>query len=91
MANTLSNSPRRNLPLKFKWAGIKTYALSSAWISSALIMIILGTLMVHSTPSMFSSNIEIFSKTWNPHNNEYGIIPMVFGTLIVMSLSLIHI
>ncbi len=88
MANTLSNSPRRNLPLKFKWAGIKTYALSSAWISSALIMIILGTLMVHSTPSMFSSNIEIFSKTWNPHNNEYGIIPMVFGTLIVMSIAM---
>ena len=88
MANTLSNSPRRVMPLKFKWAGTKTYALGSAWFSSALILIILGTLVLHSAPAMFTSEIEIFSTTWNPHNNEYGIVPMVFGTLIVMSIAM---
>ena len=88
MANTLSNSPRRVMPLKFKWAGTKTYALGSAWLSSALILIILGTLVVHSAPAMFTSDIEIFSTTWNPHNNEYGIVPMIFGTLIVMSIAM---
>lgn len=88
MANTLSNSPRRVMPLKFKWAGTKTYALGSTWLSSALILIILGTLVVHSAPAMFTSDIEIFSTTWNPHNNEYGIVPMVFGTLIVMSIAM---
>ena len=71
-----------------KWDGLRHYAIGSAWFSSALILIILGTLFFQSGPALLTSDLNLFSVNWDPHNNQFGIIPMIFGTLIVMCIAM---
>lgn len=71
-----------------QWNGLKGYAAGSALFSSALILIILTTLLAHSGSALFTDNLNLFSTTWDPVNSEYGIIPMIFGTLVVMSIAM---
>ena len=71
-----------------KWDGLRSYAIGTAWMSSALIILILGTLIYQSGPALLTENLNLLSTNWNPHNGQYGIIPMIFGSLIVMSIAM---
>jgi len=71
-----------------KWDGLKHYAMASTWVSSAFILIILGTLMFQSSPALLTEDLNLFSVNWDTHNGQYGILPMVFGTLIVMFIAM---
>lgn len=72
-----------------KWHGLRRYAAGSALLSSAFILIILATLLIQSGPALFTNDLNLFSTEWSPTDGNYGIIPMVFGTLIVMSIAMI--
>ena len=72
-----------------KWDGVRRYASGSALLSSLIILLILGTLLVQSGPAIFSNNLSLLSTTWGPTAGQYGIIPMIFGTLIVMSIAML--
>ena len=89
MSQTLQNisPPKRRRVIKTK-SGMQRYALMSALVSSSLIIIILGTLIIQSGPALFGQDLHLFSTTWNPSNSQYGIIPMVFGTLFVMCIAM---
>jgi len=68
---------------------IKRFSQVSAWLSSGLIILILMTLLIQSGPAIFYNNSSLLSTTWNPAAGEYGIIPMVYGTLIVMIIAMV--
>lgn len=81
--------PRLRPEISFpKWNGLKSYAAGSAFFSSTIIMLILGTLLIQSGPALFTNNLNLFSASWDPAGGQYGIIPMIFGTLIVMSIAM---
>jgi len=73
----------------FKWDGLKSYAQLSALISSSLILLILITMIIQSGPAFFDNGGSILSTDWQPSSGRYGILPMVFGTLIVMVIAII--
>ena len=52
-------------------------------------MLILGTLLIQSHPALFASDLNLLSEVWDPAGGQYGIIPMIFGTLIIMSIAMI--
>ena len=72
-----------------KWDGLRRYAAGSAFLSSAFILIILATLLIQSAPALFTNDLHLLSTAWEPTDGKYGFIPMVFGTLIVMSIAMI--
>ena len=90
MSETLQTLPqlRRTRAPKAKSA-MQRYAFFSAMASSALIIIILGTLIVHSGTALFGQDLHLFSTTWDLSRSHYGIIPMVFGTLFVMCIAMV--
>ena len=90
MSQTLQNIPqlRRARAPKAKSA-MQRYAFFSAMASSALIVIILGTLIIHSGPALFGQDLHLFSTTWDPSRSHYGIVPMIYGTLFVMCIAMV--
>jgi len=58
-------------------------------MSSAFIVIILATLIIQSGPALFDRNLALLSTSWQPSTGQYGIIPMIFGTLVVMCIAII--
>ena len=90
MSQTLQNIPQfRRAPAPKAKSAMQRYAFFSAMVSSALIVIILGTLIVHSGPALFGQDLHLFSTTWDPSRSRYGIVPMVFGTLFVMCIAMV--
>ncbi len=67
---------------------MRRYAMISAGMSSALILLILTTLVVQSGPALIGQNLNLLSTEWNPNGSQYGIIPMIFGTLFVMIIAM---
>jgi len=63
--------------------------MGSALLSSALVIIILGALIIQSGPALLTENLTLLSLNWDPHNDQYGIVPMMFGTVIVMSIAML--
>lgn len=89
MIQTVKKFSVRRPALGFpKDRGMRSYAIFSTWISSALIILILGTLILQSGPALLSENINLFSTEWDPSRGEFGIVPMVFGTLFVMCIAM---
>lgn len=90
MSQTLSKFswPKRRSAAK-TGSFMQRYAFLSAIISSGLILVILGTLVIHSGPALFGQDLDLFSTTWDPSQSQYGIIPMVFGTLFVMCIAMV--
>lgn len=74
---------------RLKWDGLRAYATGSAWISSAFIIIILSTLLIQSGPALFEGGLSLLSTDWQPSNGQYGIVPMVFGTVVVMLIAMV--
>lgn len=89
MSQTALKSKLRSKAINPKWEGLKHYAAGSAFLSSLIVLLILGTLLIQSGPALFTNNLNLFSTAWDPAEGQYGIIPMIFGTLIVMSIAMI--
>ena len=87
MSKTLVRSMAKPA-FSLKWDGLRSYAIGTAWMSSTLIILILGTLIYQSGPALLTENLNLLSTNWDPHNGQYGIIPMIFGSLIVMSIAM---
>jgi len=60
----------------------------SAWLSASLAGLILLTLAVQSAPAIRQAGGTMLSVQWLPSAGQYGIIPMVFGSLVVMAIAM---
>lgn len=66
----------------------KGYILTSTAISAAVILVTLTVLISSSWDAIRTINIQLFTITWNPPTNEFGILSMLYGTLAVTFIAL---
>ncbi|AXT18831.1 phosphate ABC transporter permease subunit PstC [Flavobacteriaceae bacterium AU392] len=66
----------------------KGYILTSTTISAAVIIVTLVVLLSSSWDAISNINIHLFTVTWNPPANQFGILSMLYGTLAVTCIAL---
>lgn len=67
----------------------KIYVYGSTIISALVVFFIFITLLINSWDAITTIGLDLFKLQWNPATGEFGIIPMLFGTLAVTALALI--
>jgi len=74
---------RRALSSSGIFAGISEKILQSAAIFSALVVLALFGFLAYFTLPLFSNGqfTELFSLHWQPFHGQFGIIPMIIGTI----------
>ena len=77
---------RRSLGVK-NLQGLKIYSILCGVLSFAIIFTILLTLFTQSAPVIFAENTHLLGTDWNPDKGQFGILPMLFGSLFVMAIA----
>ena len=75
--------------LKYKTRIGKTYIYFSALISVVIFILIVGVISVNSWDAISTQGWHLFTTKWHPPTNNYGILPMLYGTFTVTFLALI--
>lgn len=83
MLRVLSQKPYRPHSLT------RSYATGCALFSSLMVLIIIGILVLQSGSAVFDVGPSLLSRTWNPAKGLYGILPMLFGSIIVMIIAMV--
>lgn len=78
----LHNPPRRRV----SW--LRAYALSAAGLCLGLIALILVTLSSQAMPAIFAASDTLVGTQWNPEAGQYGMLPMFYGTMVVMVIAM---
>lgn len=68
---------------------LKAYCQISAILSVLIVALILSTLILQSGPVLSLKNSGMFSTHWNPDAGQYGMMPMVVGSVFVMIIAAI--
>ena len=76
--------PRRDIWSKLGYVGI----YGSTIVSTALVGLILLTLLLQSGPAIFEAGHTLHLTQWNPSVGVFGIIPMIVGSFLVMIIAL---
>ncbi len=66
----------------------KGYVLVSTYASAMIILIILVFLVINSWAAISHAGWQLFSQTWNPPKEKFGILPMIYGSLAVTIIAL---
>jgi len=66
----------------------KTYATACALLASAIVIIILSVLLYQSGSAILDAGPSFLGTEWNPARNLYGILPMLYGSIIVMMIAM---
>lgn len=67
----------------------KGYIISSTIISMVIILLILGVLFFSSYDAIHGVGWRLFTLKWNPPHTQFGILPMLYGSLVVTVISLV--
>lgn len=67
----------------------KSYVMTSALISAAVVLLISITLLINSWDAITNVGWGLFSFNWNPSIQEFGILPMIYGTIAVTLIALV--
>ena len=67
----------------------KSYILISTMISTLIIMVILGVLLINSYDAITEISWDLFTLKWNPSENQFGILSMLYGSITVTLIALI--
>jgi len=67
----------------------KGYVLGSTIVSAAIIVLIITVLLINSWSAISTSGWQLFSLKWDPSTNHFGILSMLFGTLVVTFIALL--
>ena len=86
--NPPSDSVQKSAPRSPSRDGVRTVARLSALATSAIIILILSTLIWQSGPAILTASDSLFTTRWNPADGVFGIVPMVFGSLFVMVIAM---
>lgn len=63
--------------------------LLAKWTATLILLSILLVLLIYSKDSIVQIGFGFFSETWNPGKGEYGMLSMLFGSLVVTIIALI--
>lgn len=66
----------------------RLYIIGSAGFAAALVILIFLVLAVSSLPALQATNINLWGMEWSHANDQYGILPMVFGSAAVTLVAL---
>jgi phosphate transport system permease protein len=67
----------------------KYYIFISTAITLLIVLIIIGTLFIKSYDAISTFGLDIFTDVWNPDKGKFGILPMLYGSFIVTTISLL--
>lgn len=68
---------------------LKAYVIASAIASFALVLLITGLMAVQSLPALREVGGTLLSSDWNPADNQFGMLPMLYGTFAVMLIAMV--
>jgi phosphate ABC transporter permease protein PstC len=71
-----------------KQAG-KRVVLSSTILSAGIILIVFAVLISQSWGAIEGAGVKLFSTEWNPSIQQYGILSMLYGTIMVTAIALL--
>src|SRR5690606_33109483 len=54
----------------------------------AVVLLIITVLLINSWSAISVVGWQLFTLTWNPANNQFGMLSMLFGTLVVTFIAL---
>ncbi|MEP1229854.1 MAG: phosphate ABC transporter permease subunit PstC [Litorimonas sp.] len=77
------------LSARSKNSALKTYVSASCLVSAGLVLLIFGLMLVQSFPALSEAGGTLFTTRWNPTDNQYGMLPMLYGTLVVMLIAMV--
>ena len=66
----------------------KGYVVFSTFVSTTIIFLILILLLINSWQAISFSGLDLFTLEWSPYQNKFGILSMLYGTLIVTFIAL---
>lgn len=61
----------------------------SAGLSLSIVLTIIVTLFVQSGPVLLAENSALLSTNWNPDKGQFGVLPMLFGSVFVMIIAVL--
>jgi len=67
----------------------KAYVISSTLISAAVILLIIAVLLVNSFGAMTQIGWQLFTVEWNPSQEKFGILSMLYGSGMVTMIALL--
>ena len=67
----------------------KGYLLASTYLCIAVTLLIFLVLFWNSYPALSTVGIDLFTTTWNPAKDQFGVLSMLFGTLAVTCIALL--
>ena len=67
---------------------VRGLSLGTAWVSLGLVGLILATFVVQSAPAIAEVGWGFLSTEWHPPSGEYGLLPMLYGSVAVMLVAL---
>lgn len=67
---------------------VKMFSQLSTVVAVAIVATILLTLLVQSGPVLLAENNGLLGTRWNPGENRFGMVPMIFGSLFVMVIAM---
>lgn len=66
----------------------RQYYQASAWLSAAIAALILVVLCITAAPGLVAAKSTLLTTTWQPSAGIYGIIPMLYGSFLVMIIAM---
>lgn len=86
VSHTLQTKGVRPRHFWSKLANLGIYG--STFVSTALVALILLTLLLQSGPAIFEAGHTLHMTQWNPSEGIFGIVPMIVGSFLVMLIAL---
>jgi len=66
---------------------LQLYALGCGVTSLVIVFTIVATLFIQSMPVLLAEKTNLIGISWNPGKGEFGILPMLFGSIFVMMIA----
>jgi phosphate ABC transporter permease protein PstC len=65
-------------------SAMRAYCFGSAIVSVLIVGTILLTLLIQSAPILMADDAQLIGTKWSPGSGQFGILPMLFGSIFVM-------
>ncbi len=66
----------------------RLYIAGSAIVSAIIVLLIFVTLIVNSSAAVAANGFHLFTYEWNPAKDQFGVLPMIFGSGAVTIIAL---
>jgi len=67
----------------------RVYVIACTLVSTGVIFLILTVLLINSFGAGYEVGWDLFTTTWNPPRGQFGIVSMLYGSIVVTLLSLL--